>query len=91
MYGIEVVVREENYTSKASALDLDNLPTYGDGQKKTFTGKRVKRGLYCTSIGKLLNADVNGAINILRKEIGDAFVKGLTDSGCVFQPVRVTI
>jgi putative transposase len=53
-----------------------------------FSGTRKKRGLYQSSIGKLLNADVNGAINILRKVIGDGFVKGLVDRGCVFQPMR---
>ena len=50
--------------------------------------KRKLRGLYQSSIGKLVNADVNGAINILRKVIGDDFVKGLTDRGAVFAPVR---
>ncbi|WP_176488864.1 MULTISPECIES: hypothetical protein [Candidatus Regiella] len=44
-----------------------------------------------TSNGRLLNADVNGAINILRKEIGDDFVKGLADKGCVYLPKRVNV
>lgn len=86
--GIEIRETEEAYTSKADALALDVLPTYKKGVKHTFSGTRKKRGLYQSSIGKLLNADVNGAMNILRKVIGDDFVKGLADRGCVFQPMR---
>ena len=89
-YGIEVIVREESYTSKASALDFDLIPTYGTDEDKTFSGRRVKRGLYRASTGQLLNADVNGALNVIRKEFGDARLRGLFDSGCVFQPMRVT-
>lgn len=66
--GIEVVEQEESYTSKASFVDQDNLPTYGETeQKPTFSGKRVSRGLYQTKKGFLLNADVNGSYNILVK------------------------
>lgn len=89
-YGIEVIVREESYTSKASAIDFDHIPTHGTDEEKVFSGKRVKRGLYKASAGQLLNADVNGALNIIRKEFGNARLRGLFDSGCVFQPVRVT-
>ena len=89
-YGIEVIVREESYTSKASAIDLDHIPTHGRDDKKPFSGKRIKRGLYKASNGKLLNADVNGCLNIIRKEFGNDFLRGLFDSGCVFQPMRVT-
>lgn len=90
VYGIEVIVREESYTSKASAIDLDNIPNYRDDSPKVFSGRRVKRGLYKSHNGKIINADVNGAINIIRKEIGNAPIMGLFDSGCVFQPMRVT-
>lgn len=88
--GIDVIVREESYTSKASAIDLDHIPTHGKGDKKAFSGSRVKRGLYKASNGKLLNADVNGCLNIIRKEFGNDLLRGLFDSGCVFQPMRVT-
>ena len=73
--GIPVVVREESYTSKASLLDLDTIPTYkkGDTANYTFSGKRVRRGLYKTNSGLLINADINGAGNILRKEYLSAF------------------
>lgn len=72
---IPVVVREESYTSKASVLDNDPIPTYrqGDSQKYTFSGERVKRGLYRSADGTFINADVNGGANIIRKEYPDAF------------------
>ena len=62
-----VKMTEESYTSKASALDLDVVPTFKKGQKHSFSGKRIKRGLYKTSKNILINADINGALNILRK------------------------
>jgi len=64
-----VVINEESYTSKASALDLDNIPKFSKrrNQKYEFSGKRVKRGLYKTLQGLLINADLNGALNIIRK------------------------
>ena len=74
-YGIPVVVTEESYTSKASAVDRDEIRVYGsrDTDKVLFSGKRVKRGLYRTKDGCELNADVNGAANIIRKAYPDAF------------------
>ena len=90
-YGIEVVEQEESYTSKADALALDHLPVKSKSKDKfTFSGKRKLRGLYQSSIGKLVNADVNGSLNILRKVIGDDFIQGLIDKGAVFAPVRWT-
>lgn len=72
---IPVVVREESYTSKASVLDNDSIPTYrqGDEKKYTFSGERINRGLYRSADGTLINADVNGGANIIRKEYPDAF------------------
>ena len=60
--GINVTVNEESYTSKCDGLALENICKH-----KTYLGKRIKRGLFSSSIGKLLNADLNGAINIMRK------------------------
>ena len=75
--GIKVIYQEESYTSKASYLDGDVIPVYADGRKYTFSGKRIKRGLYRTKNGILLNADVNGAANIYRKQSGTSpFTKG---------------
>ncbi len=62
-----VVTNEESYTSKASALDLDALPKRKLKKKQSFSGRRIKRGLYKTAKGLLINADVNGALNIIRK------------------------
>ena len=76
-YGIAVVLQEESYTSKADFLAGDNIPTYkkGNEEKYKFSGRRVRRGLYKSGTGKILNADINGAANILRKNKADAFLK----------------
>jgi len=67
-HGIELVVANESYTSKASFVDSDELPKkYAKNAEPTYSGKRIKRGLYQSQNGTLLNADVNGAYNILRK------------------------
>lgn len=67
-HGISYIPQEESYTSKASALNMDAIPTYGvDEAPTSFNGKRIHRGLYRSSDGSVLNADINGSINILRK------------------------
>lgn len=73
--GIEVVVGEESYTSKASFLDWDTIPTYTPGrtEKPVFSGKRVHRSWYVASDGSKIHADVNGAFNIGRKVISKSF------------------
>ncbi|MDD1421806.1 transposase [Dolichospermum sp. ST_sed1] len=71
LHGIRFQETEESYTSKASFLDGDSLPVYGqkpEGWKAS--GKRVKRGLYQSANGSIVNADLNGAANILRKVAG---------------------
>ena len=90
LVGIEVIYQEESYTSKADALNFDKIPNYKKDKKGSyqFSGKRVKRGLYKSAKGVLLNSDVNGAINILRKVIGDAFIK-LSDIGLWSNPVKI--
>lgn len=71
---IAVVEQEESYTSKADVTAGDDIPVYGtEGKNASFSGKRVRRGLYRCKEGYLLNADVNGAANILRKRYPDAF------------------
>ncbi len=68
LYGIEFIETEESYTSQASFLDDDFLPTIGEKPESWKpSGKRIKRGLYQTQHGLLVNADINGAANILRK------------------------
>lgn len=68
-YGIRYIEQEESYTSKSSFLDCDVLPEYKPEQPYvgTFSGKRIRRGLYKTKDGTIINADINGAANILRK------------------------
>lgn len=84
--GIEVTITEESYTSKASALDNDYLPSYSRKveTKPIFSGRRVKRGLYKTSTGRIINADTNGSLNIARKVIPN-FMEGI--EGLPFIPV----
>ena len=74
-YGIRVIDREESYTSKASFLYEDEIPTYGQTKETPkFSGRRIKRGLYKAKDGNIINADLNGSANILRKEFPDAFL-----------------
>ncbi len=71
LYGLQFVETEESYTSKASFLDDDFLPIYGEKPDNWEpSGKRIKRGLYQSAAGYLINADANGAANILRKVSG---------------------
>lgn len=58
---------------------------------EVYLGKRKKRGLFQSSIGKLINADINGSIGIARKVVGDSFIGKIIDSGFVFNPVRINI
>ena len=90
--GIRFVEQEESYTSKASFFDKDPMPVYGkpDAETYAFSGRRVKRGLYRMGSGKTLNADVNGALNILRKS-NVVSLKGLYHRGEVDTPVRIRI
>jgi len=89
--GIQVNVTEESYTSKASFLDGDSLPVYNASRQETtvFSGRRLKRGLYQAASGRRLNADVNGAYNILRTALPDAFGKGI--AGAAVHPVRLAV
>lgn len=90
-YGVKYVEQEESYTSKASFLDGDIIPVYNADNPKEckFSGKRVKRGLYRTQHGFLVNADCNGAANILQKSKHNA-LSGVS-RGCLAQPLRVKI
>ena len=67
--GITLVMQEKSYTSKASFWDKDVIPVYksDDTEEYHFSGKRIHRGQYRTASGQVLNADVNGALNIMRK------------------------
>ena len=90
--GINIVCIEEPYTSKSSFLDSDPIPSLKD-EKVNFSGKRIKRGLYRSSSGSIINADLNGSFNILRKfvlkEVGDVNLLP-ADRGFVFNPIRIS-
>ena len=92
VFGIKVSITEESYTSKSSFLDNDELPEYKPEQPYTkgFSGKRIKRGLYQSKNGTVLNADVNGAYNILRKGKQDFTCEKLS-SGLLASPLRIRL
>ena len=86
------VKQEESYTSKASFWDKDNIPTYNADNPKEyqFSGNRMHRGLYKTANGTLLNADVNGALNIMCKSsVVDLSI--LYSRGEVDTPIRIRV
>jgi putative transposase len=95
LVGIQVEVREESYTSKASFLDLDLIPTYTPNaeEEHTFSGERIGRRnrLYRTKDGRTISADVNGAYNIVRKSRPDAFSEAKGVAGYVVHPVRLAV
>ncbi len=80
--GINCKVITENYTSKCSALDNEKICKH-----ENYLGNRIKRGLFKTSKNLLINADINGSLNIGRKEFGDAYVP--TDIGLVLNPIKI--
>ena len=90
MLGIAVIVREESYTSQASFLDGDFIPTYGNKPDNwKASGRRIKRGLYRTSNRQLINADVNASYNTLIKEFPNAFRLG--DREVLVHPRKVNL
>jgi putative transposase len=99
LVGIKVRLTEESYTSKASFLDLDEMPVYDQNstEKPKFSGKRVERGLYRASGKRYVNADVNGSYNIIRKVAPNAFrTEGVEDgkemlTSLVVHPVRSVV
>lgn len=79
-----MILTEESYTSKIDHLAFESMQHHNE-----YLGKRIKRGLFKSSTGKVLNADVNGAIGILRKVIGDNFVKEIElNRGLVINPLK---
>jgi putative transposase len=90
MVGIKVTETEESYTSKTDSLILEKLYKYGEAIPNGFfkVNKRVQRGLFQSAKG-LINADVNGAVNIMRKVVFDSYVSKIIDSGLLFNPIKV--
>ena len=89
---IRYVEQEESYTSKASFFDQDDIPIYSKDNNNhyIFSGRRIHRGMYETSKGYAINADVNGALNILRKS-NVVRLESLYTRGEVDTPVRIRI
>lgn len=101
--GINFIEQEESYTSKSSFFDNDILPKYIKHKdrdksyvKPSFLGKRIHRGMYKTNNGYILNADVNGALNIMKKYAINKSkavllnkLEELRHKGCVNQPIRI--
>jgi IS605 OrfB family transposase len=82
--GIKVICREESYTSKCSSVDLEDIKKHDK-----YVGKRIKRGLFRTKDGIVINADINAGANILRKEIPTAYINGI--EGLVVNPRMLAI
>ena len=76
--------QEESYTSKCSFLDGESICKH-----ESYVGSRVYRGLFKTASGLLINADVNGSLNILRKYKPKAFANGV--QGVVVHPRVVSL
>ena len=83
--GIKVVTTEESYTSK-----IDHYAGEEMCHHETYLGKRIQRGLFRSSTGKVLNADLNGAIGILRKVVGES-ISQVVNRGGVETPTRLLV
>ena len=90
LHNIKFVVQEESYTSKCDHLALEPIQKH-----ETYLGKRVRRGLFKSSIGKNINSDINGAIGILLKskvvQDGEKFIRSLLNTGLVSNPIKLNI
>ena len=90
MIGINLVTQEESYTSKCDSLAFEEVKRHD-----TYKGSRIKRGLFLSSLGKVLNADINGALNILRKylhlkEVNEfPVIQEIIDRGLLYRPYRI--
>ena len=80
--GLNVQKHEESYTSKCSFLDQEPIKFHDN-----YLGQRIKRGLFKSYNGNLINADVNGSLNILRKAVPNAFTNGI--EGVAVNPNRI--
>jgi putative transposase len=84
--GIKTRIQEESYTSKCDSLALEPI-----SRQNEYLGQRIKRGLFKSSTGKVLNADVNGALNILRKAVGESVARQIVNRGIGFMPNRCSV
>jgi putative transposase len=82
--GIKVIITEEAYTSK-----VDHYSNEVMSHHESYIGKRIQRGLFRSGTGKLINADLNGVIGILRKVVGESLWQ-VADRGVVATPKRIS-
>jgi len=82
--GMRTKVNEEAHTSKCSFLDLERVAHHDK-----YAGKRISRGLFRSREGVVINADVNGMYNIMRKAIPKAFADGIEGIGMCPQRLSV--
>ena len=82
--GIKLVTVNEAYTSKCSALDLEPIQKHNK-----YLGRRVHRGLFKASTGRVINADINGSLNILRTYSPEAFTHVEEIASCGVQPLKI--
>ena len=93
LVGIQVILQEESYTSKASFLDGDPIPTYqaNRSEKPVFSGTRIARSWYRAKDGTVIHADINGSFNILRKSSSDPLQVGRGVVGTAVSPRRLAV
>jgi putative transposase len=80
--GKKIIIHEESYTSKCDSLNLEKI-----NKKEIYDGERKSRGLFISKIGKAINADLNGAINIMRKVVKMTKIIGLN----LFNPTCISV
>ena len=91
MIGINLVEQEESHTSKCDSLAFEEVKHH-----TKYKGSRIKRGLFLSSLGKAINADINGALNILRKYLHSKEVnefpvlQEIIDRGYLCRPYRIS-
>ena len=91
LVGISMIITEESYTSKCSFIDNEEIK-----KKEVYDGKRTKRGLYKSKDGRLINADINGSYNIMRKglkkvALDDKIVSYPECRGFVYNPDKFNL
>ena len=82
--GITCIITEESYTSKVDHSVKETMCHH-----EVYSGKRIKRGLFRMSNSKVINADLNGAIGILRKVVDESYFDKIINRGFVINPVKV--
>lgn len=84
LVGIKVIKTEESYTSKCDSLANEKISKH-----EKYLGKRIFRGLFKSSNGKVINADVNGALNIMKKVVDESYVNKIINRGFGYNPVKI--